>query len=78
MTAEIMRIIHNTTTSDITSEQVLRWAKRIEAQRAQKAILTIIQENRNHDMIRLVKPPNENKSMSNSQSLMKGRCQYST
>ena len=44
-------------TSDITSKQVLSWAKRIDAQQAQKAMLTIIQESRDLN-IRQKKPLN--------------------
>ena len=39
-------------TSDITSKQVLIWAKRIEAQRSKKAVLTTIHESKDLDMVR--------------------------
>ena len=44
---------------EIMSRQVLNWAKKIETKRAQKAILTTIQENSEFDKIRHIKPPNE-------------------
>ena len=47
MTAEIIK--EPTTirmTSDITSEQVLSWAKTVEVQSGQTAMLTSIQENK--------------------------------
>ena len=52
-------------TSDIASEQVLYWAKRVEAERAQKAMFTHSQEDREVPKIRHMKPHNEN--ISNSQ-----------
>ena len=63
-------------TSEITNEQVLSWAKRIKAQRAQKEILTKIQEDKPLDIIRHTKPLNENMNMGNSWSVTKRRCQY--
>ena len=40
---------------DITSEQVLGWAKRVEAQRAQSAIMDSSTETKEFDKIRTVK-----------------------
>ena len=59
-------------TSDISSEQLLEWAKRVKAQRAQRAILTNIQENKKFDTIRCMRQNSEN--MCDSQT-MKRKCQ---
>ena len=49
------------------SKQVFSSAKRTETQTAKKAMLTSIRKNRDFDMIRHMKPLNENMSMSISQ-----------
>ena len=67
------RVNHNENKNDITSEQVLSWAKGVEAERAQKTLLTNIHENKEFDTVRCIK---HNKIMSNSQTLSKRRCQY--
>ena len=61
-------------TCDITSNQALSWAKRIEVHRAQKAMLTIIEESRDFDFTGKKLSIKEN--VSSSQSVNKGRCQY--
>ena len=55
MTSEMIQeltVIKNT--SEITSKQVLAWAKRVEAHRSWKALLVSIQENKEFDMIKHV------------------------
>ena len=63
-------------TSDIMSEQLFSWAKRIKVKRAQKLMLTNIHKNKDFDMIKYTKLTNKNMNMSNSQCMTKRRCQY--
>ena len=39
-------------TSEVTREEILTWAKRLEVQRWKKAVLATIQETRDFDMIK--------------------------
>ena len=41
-------------TSEITSEQVLVWARRAEAQRTQKALIEVTKDNKEFDTIKKV------------------------
>ena len=61
-------------TSDMTSEQVPVWAKRVKAQRTQKAMLMSIQDNKEFDMTKHTMQNIE--KMSNSQIMSRSRCQY--
>ena len=55
MTEITIELTTITKTSDITSEQVLNWARRVELKRAQKVVLTSIQKNKEFD-VRHMKP----------------------
>ena len=56
MLTEIIRELTKAEESaDITSEQVLGWAKRVEAQRAQSAIMDSLTETKEFDKINLAK-----------------------
>ena len=61
-------------TSDNMIEQVFNWEKRVEVLRAQTEMLTSIQENKDFDTIKHMKPANLNMNMSNSQSVTRRRC----
>ena len=52
MTKVIRELTAMKTTSEITSEQVLCWAKRIEAQRVQKAMLETKKESKDFDTVK--------------------------
>ena len=56
MLAEIIReLIKAKESANITNEQVLGWAKRVEAQRAQSAITDSLIETKEFDKIKIVK-----------------------
>ena len=60
----LKEVIKELTTSkdddQITSEGVLAWAKRVEVQRTQVAVLNTIMESRQFDKVKVMKKPKEN------------------
>ena len=62
-----MKINENTET---TSENVLSWAKRVEAQRAQCAIMNILTEAKEFDKLKIVKDTYKDSTRRSTQTKM--------
>ena len=63
MLEEIIKELTTTKDDDqISSEGVLAWAIRVEAQRAQAAVLNTIMESRQFDKVKVIKKPKEDSS----------------